>query len=288
MVGSVVMKNTAKGILYHQWKAGKWEIVDGGVIAEKPVSLTVNGVVWLTFMCTPANLDALAVGFLYNENVIQSIDDIASVRVCPTEDNVDVWLYKTVEPPKNWRRTSGCTGGVTSVADVNDRPELHNGLTLSPEKVTEIIGMLFDSQDLYRKVGGVHTTALIDGMRVLTIAEDIGRHNTLDKIAGRCLLDGLDSRHKILVTTGRISSEMLQKAARIGVPILITRTSPTARSVELAQKWGITLIGYARRDRFNVYTYPERIMSINEFSKQETIGSCETKTTITASPRRYE
>ncbi|RPI84509.1 MAG: formate dehydrogenase accessory sulfurtransferase FdhD [Chloroflexi bacterium] len=269
------MKTTSKSIVYHQWNAGKWERIEAGVIAEKPVSLTVNGNVWLTFMCTPIHLEALAVGFLYNENLIQSIEDVASVRVCPSEDNVDVWLNKTIEPPKNWRRTSGCTGGVTSVAEVNGKPELANGQTLTPEKVTHLISTLFDSQDLYRKVGGVHTTALVDGSEVVVIAEDIGRHNTLDKIAGRILLEKIDLKQKILITTGRISSEMMQKAFRIGAPILITRTSPTARSIEMAQKWGITLIGYARRDRFNVYSLPERIVSSQGITGGEAAAASE-------------
>lgn len=278
------MVTTSKSIVYHQWIAGRWERIEAGVIAEKPVSLTVNGTVWLTFMCTPIHLEALAVGFLYNENLIQSIEDVASVRVCPSEDNIDIWLNKTLEPPKNWRRTSGCTGGVTSVAEMNGKPELANGFTLTPEKVTHLISTLFDSQDLYRKVGGVHTTALVDGSDVVVIAEDIGRHNTLDKIAGRVLLEKIELQQKILITTGRVSSEMMQKAVRIGAPILITRTSPTARSIEMAQKWGITLIGYARRDRFNVYSLPERIFSSKETSGSEAAASSEKY--ITASSRK--
>jgi FdhD protein len=92
----------------------------------------------------------------------------------------------------------------------------------------------------------------------------VGRHNSLDKIAGKCLLENLQPSRKILVTTGRVSSEMIQKAARIGAAIVISRTSASSLSVTLAAKWGITLIGYARRDQFIVYTHPGRILQSTE------------------------
>ena len=123
-----------------------------------------------------------------------------------------------------------------------------------------MIEQLFGSQQLYRKVGGVHTSALSDGRRVRVVAEDIGRHNSVDKLAGLLMLEEIRMRKKILLTTGRISSEMLQKSARIGAAIVISRTSPSSLSIELAKKLGITLIGYARRDRFNVYSHPDRII----------------------------
>jgi FdhD protein len=236
------------------------------VIGEASVSLTVNGEVWLSFMCTPIELEAMAIGFLFNEGLLHSKDEIASVRVCQAGDNVDVWLNHNIEKPQNWRRTSGCTGGVTSVnnhetyLDVSPISVL-NGVTLTPENIARLIAQLFESQDLYRTAGGVHTSALSDGQHILVAVEDIGRHNTLDKIAGRCLLEGIASGRRILLTTGRISSEMMQKATRIGASIVISRTSPTALSIEIAERQGITLVGYARRDRFNIYTHPERIIS---------------------------
>ena len=134
---------------------------------------------------------------------------------------------------------------------------------MSPEDVTGLVNSLSESQGLYRSAGGVHTSLLADGSRVVLRVEDIGRHNTFDKISGRCLLEGIAVPHRVLATTGRISSDMLQKAARFGAAMVISQTSPTAMSVEWAERWGITLIGYARPDRFDVYTHPERIPSIN-------------------------
>jgi FdhD protein len=250
-----------KAIHYERYEFKKWESHDAETIVEAPVSLTVNGEVWLTFMCTPVNLEAMSVGFLYNEGIIESMDEVADVRVCEHGDNVDIWLNRSVEQPQSWRRTSGCTGGVTAVdalarVDVSfngDQPKF------PPEAIGRLVEMLFASQELYRETGGVHTSALSDGEKVIFVAEDIGRHNTLDKIAGFCMINNIWPETRILITTGRISSEMLQKAARLSAPILISRTSPSSLSIEMAQRYGITLIGYARTHRFNVYSNPQRV-----------------------------
>jgi FdhD protein len=130
---------------------------------------------------------------------------------------------------------------------------------VEPEAIGQLVEMLFESQSLYRETGGVHTSALSDGEKVLISAEDIGRHNTLDKIAGLCLMNNIWPETRILITTGRISSEMLQKAARLRAPILISRTSPSSLSIEMAERYGITLIGYARKHRFNVYSNGQRV-----------------------------
>ena len=134
-----------------------------------------------------------------------------------------------------------------------------NKLKVQPEAIGQLVEMLLESQSLYRETGGVHTSALSDGEKVLISAEDIGRHNTLDKIAGLCLMNDVWPETRILITTGRISSEMLQKAARLDAPILISRTSPSSLSIEMAERYGITLIGYARKHRFNVYSNMQRV-----------------------------
>lgn len=249
-------------IHYDQFEFKKWTAFDEHTIVETPVSLTVNGEVWLTFMCTPVDLEAMAVGFLYNEGVIESMDEVIEARVCEHGDNVDVWLNHAAAQPTAWRRTSGCTGGVTAVDALarenvwfdGGQPRVGTGV------IQHMLGLLFEAQVLYRETGGVHTSILSDGERTIQSAEDIGRHNTLDKIAGLCLMQATWPATRILLTTGRISSEMLQKAARLGAPILISRTSPSSLSVEMAERYGITLIGYARSHRFNVYTHKGRIL----------------------------
>lgn len=257
--------NGNRVIQFYMFEGDRPTKKDAEIIIETPVSLTVNGDVWLTFMCTPVDLEALAVGFLFNEGIIQSFDEVVQARVCAHGDNVDVWLNHSAEKPEKWRRTSGCTGGLTSVdserilPDRSFQPPL-NGVALSPQQVSALIEALFDAQELYRRSGGVHTSILSDGRTVYAVGEDIGRHNTLDKIAGRCLMENIQPPRRILITTGRISSEMLQKSARLGASIVISRTSPSSLSIQMAERWGITLIGYARRNRFNVYTHPQRIL----------------------------
>jgi FdhD protein len=250
-----------KAIHYDRYEFKKWESRHAETIVETPVSLTVNGQVWLTFMCTPVHLEAMAVGFLYNEGIIEKMDEIEDVRLCEHGDNVDVWLNRSVEQPTSWRRTSGCTGGITAV-DLLAKPDvslLNIQTKFSPQTIEHVMELLLEAQVLYRETGGVHTSLLSDGEKIIVSAEDIGRHNTLDKIAGLCLMQNLFPEKRILITTGRISSEMLQKAAHMEVPILISRTSPSSLSIEMAERYGITLIGYARKNRFNVYSGTQRI-----------------------------
>jgi FdhD protein len=254
--------DAVKRLGYRRWEAGSYRPVDAEVIAEAAVTLTVNGDPWLSFLCTPRDLEAFAVGFLYNEGVIAARGEVGAVEVCGRGDLLDVWLTHEAEKPSQWRRTSGCTGGVTaSTGDeaATSYAVADGGLVLRPEEITGLIVRLFESQDLHRSAGGVHTSALADGPRIVVCVEDIGRHNTFDKIAGRCLLEGLAPARRVLVTTGRVSSEMMQKAARFGAAMVVSRTSPTSLSVELAERWGITLVGYARPDRFDVYAHGERI-----------------------------
>src|SRR5512146_422513 len=154
-----------KAIHYDRFEFGKWQSLDAETIVETPVSLTINGSAWLSFMCTPVDLEALAVGFLYDEGVINAMSEVVDVRLCEHGDNVDVWLNRSVEQPTNWRRTSGCTGGVTAV-DLLAKPNvsLHDHqVSYPPETVEHLMELLLEAQVLYRETGGVHTSLLSDG-----------------------------------------------------------------------------------------------------------------------------
>lgn len=257
------MENQAKTFKFYQYSSNSFTASESYVIEEFPLTMTVNGEDWLTFMCTPGELEALAVGFLYNENIIDSVEEIESVQLCSTGEIVDIWLTRSIEKPSNWRRISGCTGGISIVKneELVDQinPNRNKNLHIVPENIFNLVNQLFSAQKLYRKAGGIHTSALCDLGNVLVSMEDIGRHNTIDKIAGFCLLNDIQMNKPIIVTTGRVSSEMLQKSNRIGVSIIISRTSPTSLSIQLAELFGITLIGYARRNQFRLYSHPDRI-----------------------------
>lgn len=254
------MQSTDLPVRYQRFNVNSgWEQHDARVIAEKTISLTVNGAVWLKFTCTPTDLEALAVGFLYNEGIFQKREEVIAVDICEQGTNVDVWLSHSVERPDTWQRTSGCTGGLTTLSPSPTPHARETGPLISPSVILSGMEQLLQAQELYRETGGVHCSALSDGERIRLRAEDIGRHNTLDKLAGRMLLDGMQFRAAIVLTTGRVSSEMLQKSDRLGAEMVVSRTSPTSQSVELAEALGITLIGYARRNGFLVYTHSERL-----------------------------
>ncbi len=244
-----------------QFVAGQWETTSIPIIVEKPVSLIVNGEPWLTLLCTPVDLEALAVGFLFNEGLIEQVEEITSVRAGPDTDNVEVWLRRHVVKPKHWGHSVNHGRSVTSIVPDTARPATQENVTLLPQQVCDLFCQLLEAEDLYRKVRGVHTSALSDGQRLFMVTEDIGRHNTFDKISGRCLLEGLHLAHRILLTTGRVNSQMLYKAIRLGATVVISRSSSSSLSTRLAEQAALTLIGYARRDCFTVYTHPQRIIT---------------------------
>jgi len=228
------------------------------VVNEISLTLTVNGEEWLAFMCTPLHQIELAVGFLYNEGIITSLDNVVDYRLCDAGDNVDIWLSFSPQKPPAWTRTSGCSGGSTSKnRSTQTFFNIHH--IYSSELIYHLIDLLYHQQSLYKTTGGIHTSALCNADQIILSVEDIGRHNTLDKLAGMMLLRHLQIDNKIVITTGRVSSEMMQKAIRLGCEIVVSRTSPSALAVQLAQESGVTLIGYAKRNQFNVYTHPERL-----------------------------
>ncbi len=244
---------------YHEYHNG-WRAVEEEVIEESFVSIFVNGVELATVMCSPREQDRFALGFLCNEGIIESMADVRAAHVCPSGVCVDVWLRRgDFVRPDRLILTSGCGGGVT-FDDLSKTVEpLDSTLTLSPARLSELMIEMQRRGALYARSRGVHTAALSDGERLIVLAEDVGRHNTIDKLRGACLLDGIDSRGLVLLCTGRVSSEMINKAARMGCPIVASRTSPTSMSVRLAREWNVTLAGYVRRGSMKVYAHPERL-----------------------------
>jgi FdhD protein len=240
---------------------GSWQAVDAEIVNEQPLSIFVNGQELATFMCTPCQQDALALGFLANEGVIASPDDVRAVHLCPSGACVDVWLRRAdFEPPRRAIQTSGCGGGVTfdDLSAAHDPVE--SDVCVTPERLWALMDALYARAHLYSRSRGVHTSVLSDGEQVLATAEDVGRHNTLDKLRGLALMQGIDTRGALILSTGRISSEMINKARSMGVPLVCSRTSPTSLSVRLAGEWNMTLVGYLRRNSLNVYTHPERVL----------------------------
>lgn len=152
------------------------------------------------------------------------------------------------------------TGGVTSDQETRAIPAAVPQHIYTAETILNGMDQLLEVQQLYRETRGLHCSAISDGQSVRFLAEDIGRHNTLDKLSGMLLLQPGTLSHRMILTTGRISADMLQKSALLGASLVISRTSPTTLSIEHAQQLGITLVGYARRNQFSIYTHPERVL----------------------------
>lgn len=234
-------------------KDGRIEEVKGEVVREQPLVVYVNGEKFVTLLCSPLKLDALVVGYLWLEKVIASLDDIAHLDVSEVDGRADVTLTHEVELPKERILTSGCGGGITFRIDPRLFPRVHSSIRVRPEQLFPRMKELFAAAENYRASRGIHGAALTDGDRLLLVAEDVGRHNAVDKIMGEALLKGIPTRDRILLSTGRISSEMLLKAARMEVPLVASRTSPTEMAVSLAEQLGLTVVGYLRPGSLNLY-----------------------------------
>jgi FdhD protein len=230
------------------------EEVAGDVVREQPLTIRVNGDRFLTILCTPVKLEALVVGYLWMERVIQSREEIVRLEVALVDGVADVELTHPATLPTERILTSGCGGGITFRIDHRSFPRLDSPVRVRPEQLGARMKDLFAAAVLYQRSRGIHGAALSDGDRLLIVAEDVGRHNAVDKVKGEALLTSVPTEDRMLLTTGRISSEMLLKAARMGVPLVASRTSPTEMAVGLAEQLNITVCGYVRADTLNLYS----------------------------------
>jgi FdhD protein len=243
------------------------EQVDAGVVGEIRLSIFVEDRELVTLMCSPWQLQALVVGFLYLEGLIEHPDEIELLRVCLEDRLAEVRLaHGFPEVPPRKILTSGCTGGVSFGKYLDQIEQFRisdDEGNIPPGRLYTLLRALYDSANLYRQSGGIHTSVFAerDTAQPRFVAEDIGRHNTLDKLQGLALLHRVSTRGGIIVASGRISSEMLFKAAIMGVPIVASRTSPTNLALAVAERLNITVCGYLRQGSMNVYTYPRRVQA---------------------------
>jgi FdhD protein len=241
------------------------EITDH-VAAEIGFSLNVNNKHIVTLLCTPAELDAMAIGFLLSEGILQDRDSLLDVHVDEKNFTVSVTLKNLPEDIDNTFRkktiTSGCGQGITytDAASLKNLPPNRSILRVSPEKIMAMLKEFRTLSGLFSKTGGVHSAAMIDKGKIILFSEDIGRHNAVDKLLGKAFLANISTNDKILLSSGRISGEIMTKVIRSRIPILISRTAPTCMSIIYAEEHGITLIGFARGNRMNIYTHPQRIV----------------------------
>jgi FdhD protein len=235
------------------------------VVREFPLTIILNDQELVTLLCSPAKLKYLALGFLASEGFIRAreevksilLDDRRGVARVQTDGNPDIagdLVFKRFI-------TSGCGRGAAfySVVDAAGVAMVESNARISASQVFAMMREFQQRSEIFKSTGGVHSAALSDGERLLIFAEDIGRHNAIDKIFGECLWENTPTEDRVIITSGRISSEILFKVAKRGVPIIISRSAPTDLAVRAAQDLGITLVGFVRARKMNVYANNWRI-----------------------------
>ncbi len=233
------------------------------VVKEFPLKIIVNDEEVVTLACSPHYLDELAAGYLYSEGFIEDKSQILQITL--VEDAVTVELSEMTKGMGELPHriiTSGC-GRSTVYTDLygTGLVKVRSEVQVIHQRILQLSSELNNLSKLFKETGGVHNTLLGDCQgEFLIFREDIGRHNAVDKLVGHLVLNDLTADDKILVTTGRISAEMLLKTARRQIPILVSRSAPTDMAIQLAYRLGVTLIGFARGRRMNIYTHGERVI----------------------------
>jgi FdhD protein len=251
-----------------------WEITryDGQVLSKEnveiveefPLTVVLNGEEFATMICSPTHLNELIIGFLASEGVVRKFDEISSVSI----DEDQGFAYVEIDHPliiddHSKRFIGSCCGKSRQFyfkSDVRTAKTIRSKLTVSVEKSMELMHHMQKESEQFLRTGGVHNAALCTAEELLFIRTDIGRHNALDKIYGHVLKNKISLNDKLIVFSGRVSSEVLLKISKIGVGVLISKSAPTTLALELANDLGITVVGFARGNRLNIYTHGERIV----------------------------
>lgn len=243
----------------HRYREGQLQPAARPLVAEYPLQLTINERPLATLVASPHQLNFLVLGFLRLQGIIDSLNDILCMGVCSEQGAARVEIHGEAPQGLKPTLTSGCGTGISFNLDLPTASRQPAPARYQAEAVLELMRQLNARAERYNRHGGLHSAAVGNDKGLLLHAEDLGRHNTLDRIAGEALFKGIDLDGCMLVTSGRISTEMVAKAARLGIGLIASRTSPTEAAVELARQAGITLIGYLRGDRFDVYCHPAQL-----------------------------
>jgi FdhD protein len=244
------------------FQKGRLEPLETEIVNEFPLKLLVNGREIATLIASPHDLRFLVAGFLRLQGFVDTVADFHMLSVCEDFGVANVRIKGELPEQLRPVLTSGCGTGITFTQEIlAPKPDKKGrGPIIRPDAIFRLMEGLGRKAEGYRSHGGIHSAAVgdVDGNLIL-YAEDLGRHNTLDRIAGEALLKDIDLNGTLLVTSGRVSTEMVAKAARLGVALIASRTSPTDMAVKICREAGIALIGYARGGKFIVYNGAERI-----------------------------
>ncbi|MBF0319705.1 MAG: formate dehydrogenase accessory sulfurtransferase FdhD [Nitrospirae bacterium] len=225
---------------------------------EKKLRLRINGTDVLSLYCSPVMIKELVVGFIMSEGIIKGSWCTETMSIDIGQDIVvDITADGKVST-EGKATTSGCIGGITIPKEIIAN-SVTSTIKISPEAIRHQFGDFQNRSLSYKDTGCIHSAAISDGNSIIAFAEDIGRHNAVDKVIGASILEDFNLAESVMLLSGRLSSEIGSKCARWSIPIVASRTAPTLLSVEIAEKAGITMIGFLRGSRFNVYSHPERI-----------------------------
>lgn len=241
-------------------REGQIEEAEDLIAIEKKVRISVNGQNVLNLYCSPVMIREFIVGVIYNEGLISGEWCADRISIVHGDDIlVDIPSAGTVNTSVEKTITSGCAGGISLMKGLPQRI-LDDGSQFGLGAIREVFREFQKKSEVYRITGGVHSAALTDGRTMLAFAEDIGRHNAVDKVIGYAILENIALGGKMLLASGRLSSEIALKCSRCGIPVLVSRAAPTSLAVEIADQTGLTMIGFVRGDRMNIYTGRQRII----------------------------
>lgn len=230
------------------------------VVVETPFTIFIDGKEVITLLCTPKSLKELSVGFIFSEGWIDSIDDIKKIDIDKESSIAYIDLNRKSSFAESFQGkrtiTSGCGKGTLfyNVIDSFKSKKIEAALELDLEVIKNNMRDFNKRSELFQETGGVHSCGLYFGDKMLIFEEDIGRHNALDKIIGKALMDGIDLKDKMVFTSGRISSEILIKTAKRSISTIVSRSAPTSLAIEMAEELGINLVGFVRGEKLNIYT----------------------------------
>ena len=251
-----------KDIEIIQYEHG-WERLSSPVVRETSLSVFLNDECIVTLICTNNSMEFLAIGFLAIEGFINpdDMDRTKIIRMGEEAINIKASISKMAPCKGQKTITPGLGKGIT-FSKGNQRLKsvrILSQIRISVNQVFHLLKQLSERSGLYKLTHGVHNAAICRPGGMDIFQSDIGRHNAIDKLYGQCLSEKIPLSDKIIVTSGRVSSEILTKVGLMGIPILISRSAPTDKAVRLAEEIGLTLIARVRGHKMSIYTHPERV-----------------------------
>lgn len=252
-----------------QYKDGVVQAKEEPISEEKPLTIYLNGKELVTMLCSPQEEKYLAIGFLVSEGMVGDIKKMTLLTV--DEERGLAWAeaddvaYNAGQMYLKRCLTACCGRGHAGFYFANDAraaKQIESQMCITAHDVLAYACLLEAASATHAKTHGVHSGALAADGQLLVYSEDIGRHNIFDKIYGKCLLEGISTADKVIVFSGRVSSEILLKVSKMGVAIVIARSVPTTLALEMARELGITLVGGVREQSFSVYTHTQRIKKV--------------------------